>query len=98
MTHASEGPQRCSEDAAAHKPLIDWPGRYRVAVSQLLCVVMAFFGQFKLAPRTAVIRHGSTDLGRIFLLTQTLINYLAKEVIVRPVRIFVLGHKPNARG
>jgi hypothetical protein len=40
-----------------------------------------------------LVRNGTADLARIFVLAQTLINHLAKQVIVRPGQIFHLNHK-----
>src|ERR1700738_1799135 len=45
------------------------------------------------ASLSGAVDHGSADCGRIFVLAQTLINHLAKQVIVRPAQILHLNHK-----
>src|ERR1700730_11810959 len=47
---------------------------------------------FKRLPRPAygrwLVRHGTLDLGRIFVLSQTLVSDLTKQVVVYPCQIF----------
>jgi hypothetical protein len=44
-----------------------------------------------------LVRHGTTNVGRIVVLSQALVNDLTKQVVIRPCQIFDLNHKlgPN---
>jgi hypothetical protein len=44
-----------------------------------------------------LVRHGTLDVGRILVLSQTLVDYLPKQVIVDPSQVFDLDNKlgPN---
>jgi hypothetical protein len=48
-----------------------------------------------------LVGHRTLDFGRIFVLPQTLVNDLTKQVVVRPRQIFDFDHKlgaePSAR-
>jgi len=43
-----------------------------------------------------LVRHETTDIGRILVLSQTFISDLTKQVIVCPSQIFDLDHKVRA--
>ena len=44
-----------------------------------------------------MVRDGTLDVGRILVLSQTLVNDLTKQVVICPAQIFDLDHKlrPN---
>jgi len=44
----------------------------------------------------AVVRHGTPYLSRALVLPETLIDHLAKQVVVGPSQVFDFGHKLKA--
>ena len=44
-----------------------------------------------------LVRQGTLDVGRILVLSQTLVNHLTKQVVICPAQIFDLDHnlRPN---
>ena len=53
-------------------------------------------GRHVVTGSSLAVRHGTLDVGRILVLSLTLVNDLTKQVVVCPCQVFDLDHKLGA--